>query len=595
MTDRTVLDLYRHDVDAPRSDHYSHWTPSGRRSLTTGEFLRRTCALADALAALGVHAGDRVMLLSDDRPEWHMVDLAALDLHAVDVPVYGTLTPAQIAYQAKDSGAKAAVVESADQMRKFLSVRDRCPSLEHLIQIEGAREPGVLDFNELAATERGGSGQRFWDRAAAVDERSLMTIIYTSGTTGEPKGVMLSHRNLVANVLHTARRVDANRDDLALEFLPLSHVLERMAGYCFMWAATSKAYCSVVHVGDLIGSIRPTIFTGVPRFYEKVQQKILDAVAAAPPVKRALFDWAVGVGREAALRRIAGREISGALAARHRVADRLVLAKVREGLGGRLRFSITGGAEMPLHVAEFFHSLGIWLVEGYGLTETSPVISANGIHPGSLRLGTTGRPLDNVEVKLAEDGELLVRGPSVMLGYWNKPEATAEVLDSEGWFSTGDIVEIDDDGFLLIVDRKKDIIVTASGKNVAPQPIESLLKRSTYVDVAVLIGDRRPYVTALISPNFDELERWAQANRVVAADRADLVEQPRTRELFREIVETVNSGLARYEQIKRFRLLPVTLSIDGGHLTPTLKVKRRVIEGEFAHLIDFMYQEGQTT
>jgi long-chain acyl-CoA synthetase len=593
MTDRTVLDLYRHDVDAPRGNHYSHWTPGGRRSLTTGEFLRRTCALADALGALGIGPGDRVMLLSDDRPEWHMVDLAVLDLHAVDVPVYGTLTPAQIAYQVKDSGAKVAVAENAEQMRKFLSVRDGCPSLEHLIQIEGPREPGILDFDELAAAERGGSEQRFWDRAAAIDERSLMTIIYTSGTTGEPKGVMLSHHNLVTNVLHTARRVNADRSDLALEFLPLCHVLERMVSYCYMWYSTSKAYCSVVHVGDLIGSIRPTVFTGVPRFYEKVQQKILDKVAAAPPVKRALFDWALGVGREAALRRIAGRELSGTLGARHGLAERLVLSKVREGLGGRLRFCITGGAEMPLHVAEFFHSLGIWMVEGYGLTETSPVISANGAQPGTLRLGTTGRPLDNVEVKLAEDGELLVRGPSVMLGYWNKPEATAEVLDSQGWFSTGDIAEIDDDGFLLIVDRKKDIIVTAGGKNVAPQPIESLLKRSPYVDVAVLIGDRRPYVTALISPNFDELERWAEANRVVAADRADLIEQPRTRQLFGEIVDTVNAGLARYEQIKRFRLLPLALSIDGGHLTPTLKVKRRAVEGTFAHLIDHMYQERE--
>jgi long-chain acyl-CoA synthetase len=293
------------------------------------------------------------------------------------------------------------------------------------------------------------------------------------------------------------------------------------------------------------------------------------------------------------LRRIAGRELGGTLAARHRLADQLVLSKVRQGLGGRLRFSITGGAEMPLHVAEFFHSLGIWLVEGYGLTETSPVVSANGARPGTLRLGTTGRPLDNVQVKLADDGELLVRGPSVMLGYWNKPEATAEVLDADGWFRTGDIAEIDDDGFLLIVDRKKDIIVTAGGKNVAPQPIESHLKRSPYVDVAVVIGDRRPFITALISPNFEELERWAEVNHVTAADRADLVDQPRTRELYREVVDATNAGLARYEQIKHFRVMPVSLSIEGGHLTPTLKVKRRVIEQQFAPLIDRMYEEPE--
>jgi long-chain acyl-CoA synthetase len=270
-----------------------------------------------------------------------------------------------------------------------------------------------------------------------------------------------------------------------------------------------------------------------------------------------------------------------------------VLSKIRGALGGRLRFCISGGAELPMHVAEFFHSLGIWVSEGYGLTETSPVVSANGVDPGSLRLGTTGRPLENLEVRLAADGELQVRGPSVMLGYWNKPRATAEVLDGEGWFSTGDIAEIDQDGFLLIVDRKKDLIVTAGGKNVAPQPIESELKRSPFVDVAVLIGDRRPYLTALISPSFEELERWASANGVGYADRHDLVDHPQVRAVVEQEVAALNGTLARYEQIKRFRLLPVTLSIDTGHLTPTLKVKRRVVEQDFASLIDQMYGEAQ--
>jgi long-chain acyl-CoA synthetase len=592
MPDRTVLDLYRHDVDAPRSHHYVHWTLDGRRSFTTGEFLRRTCALADALGELGVDRGDRVMLLSDDRPEWHVVDLAVLDRGAVDVPVYSTLTPAQLAYQVRDSGSKVAVAEDAEQMRKLLEIRADCPDLEHLIQIEGDREPGVLDLADLTAAERGGSEERFWDRAAEIDEHGLMTIIYTSGTTGEPKGVMLSHHNLVQNVNQTVRRAAVDRSDLALEFLPLCHVLERMASYCYMRCATSKAYCSVQHVGDLIGAIRPTIFTGVPRIYEKVQQKILESVATASAPKRAMFHWAVGVGREVALNRIAGREIRGLLATRHRAADRLVLSKVRSALGGRLRFCLCGGAELPMHVAEFFHSLGIWVAEGYGLTETSPVISVNGIEPGTLRIGTTGRPLENVDVRLADDGELQVRGPSVMLGYWNKSEATGEVLAEDGWFATGDIAEIDDDGFLLIVDRKKDLIVTAGGKNVAPQPIESALKRSPYIDVAVLIGDRRPYITALISPNFDELERWATLREIRYTDRHDLIALPQVRELFAEFVESTNVGHARFEQVKRFRLLPITLSIEDGHLTPTLKVKRRVIEDQFAALIQEMYHDG---
>lgn len=595
MPDRTVLDLYRHDVDAPRSAHYAHWTPGRCRRLTTGEFFRRTCSVADALGELGVRQGDRVMLLSEDRPEWHMVDLAVLDTGAVDVPVYSTLTPDQIAYQARDSGARVAVAEDAGQMAKFLEIRDQCPDLEHLIQVEGSRESGVLSLDELATAERGGSEERFWDRSAELDEQSLMTIIYTSGTTGEPKGVMLSHDNLVQNVLQTIERASVNRSDLALEFLPLSHVLERMASYCYMRCATSKAYCSVHHVGELIGAIRPTIFTGVPRIYEKVRDKILETVAASSAPKRALFQWAMDVGREVALDRIAGRKIGGLLAARHRAADRIVLTKVREALGGRLRFCLSGGAELPMHVAEFFHALGIWVAEGYGLTETSPVISVNGVEPGTLRIGTTGRPLENVEVRLAEDGELQVRGPSVMLGYWNKPEPTAEVLDDDGWFSTGDIAEIDDDGFLLIVDRKKDLIVTAGGKNVAPQPIESQLKASRFIEVAVLVGDRRPYIVALISPNFDELERWAADQKIAYSDPRDLIARPQVRSLFAGIIDASSVGHARFEQVKKFRLLPITLSIEGGHLTPTLKIKRRVVEEQFQSLIEDMYSPGEAT
>jgi long-chain acyl-CoA synthetase len=590
MTDRTVLDLYRHDVDAPRGDHYAHWTPDGRRTLATGEFFLRTCAFAEALGELGVAAGDRVMLLSDDRPEWHMVDLAALDIGAVDVPIYSTLAPEQIAYQLSDSGAKVAVAENRDHMAKFLEVRGRCPELEHLVQIEGRGEAGVLAFDDLVATPRGGAEERFWDRAGAVDENDLMTIIYTSGTTGEPKGVMLSHRNMVQNVLGIVRRFTADRSDLALETLPLCHSAERMVGYCYMLRATSKAYCSVYHVGELIAKIRPSVFFAVPRIYEKIHQTVLEKAAAASPVKRSLFKWAIGVGREVALHRINGRPVAGMLARRHALADRLVLSTVREALGGRIRACFTGAAEIPMHVAEFFHAIGIPMLEAYGLTETSPAVTFNGIGPGELRLGTVGRPLDDVEVKLAPDGELLVRGPNVMLGYWNKPEETAEVMDEDGFFATGDIAEIDDDGFVLIVDRKKDLIVTAGGKNVAPQPIESRLKQSPWVDNAVLIGDRRPFIVALISPNLGELERWAGKEGLVVAGIEDLVEHPGVLAKLEEEVTAVNASLARFEQIKRFAVLPVELSVEGGQLTPTLKVKRPVVEEQFKAVIDDLYR-----
>jgi len=591
MADRTVLDLYRHDFDAPRAEHYAHWTPAGRSTLSTEEFFRTTSSLAEALSDLGVSPGDRVMLVSDDRPEWHIVDLAVLDLGAVDVPVYGTLTPAQIAYQVNDSGSRVAVIENEEQTAKFLAIRDRCPTLEHLVQIEGPREDGVFALDDLTVDPGDGAEQRFWDRAAALDERSLATIVYTSGTTGDPKGVMLSHHNFVQNALSTFRRIQGNRTDLVLEFLPLCHVAERTAGYCYMLSSTSKAYCSVQHVGELIAAIRPTVFFAVPRVYEKVYQKILERVEASSPVKRSLFHWALGVGRQAAEERIAGRSIGGSLALRHALADRLVLSKIRAGVGGRVRFCITGAAETPRHVFEFFHAIGIWMVEAYGLTETAPVVSVGGIEPGMLRFGRVGKPIDNVEVKLAPDGELVVKGPSIMMGYWNKPEQTAEVFDDEGFFHTGDIAEIDDDGFIRIIDRKKDLIVTSGGKNVAPQPIESRLKQSPLVDAAVLVGDRRNFISALFSPNVEELQRWAAENGVTHDRLEDLVGCPETHAAFQKVVDDVNAELARYEQVRKFAVLPVTLSVETGHLTPTLKVKRRVVEKDFADVIERIYAE----
>ena len=475
-------------------------------------------------------------------------------------------------------------------MDKFLTVRKKCRALEHLVQIEGPVEPEVLAFDDLLETGDFADAEAdFWDRASRVKPDDLMTIIYTSGTTGEPKGVMLTHDNLVQNVLAAGNRIPVVREDLALEFLPLCHVLERMLGYAYMFKETSKAYCSVHHVGELMAEIKPTLFAGVPRLYEKVMQKITDTVAGSPAVKRGLFKWAHQIGTQEARLRLAGKEVSGLLAARHAVADKLVLSKVREGLGGRLRFCASGGAALPLFVNEFFHALGVYIIEGYGLTETSPIVTANGSKPGEIRLGTIGKVLDNVEIRLAKDGELLVKGPSVMKGYWNKPEQTAEVFTEDGFFCTGDIAEIDDDGFVLIVDRKKDLIVTAGGKNVAPQPIESELKKSPYIETAVLIGDHRPYIIALISPSFDDLERWARKKKIEWADHDELTTHPAVAELMENTVSKVNASLARYEQIKKTRVLPIALSIEDGQLTPTLKVKRRVVEQQFAKLIDAVY------
>ena len=589
MTDRTVLDIYRHEVEAPRAEHYAHWTPAGRRVLSTEDFFAKTCALADALAKLGVVANDRVLLLSDNRPEWHMVDLAVLDLGAVDVPVYQTLTPAQLAYQVNDSGSGVAVAENPVQMAKLLEIRAECPSLRHLIQIEGDRADRVLDFEELVDGEDGGAEGRFWDRAAAVDDQKLATIIYTSGTTGEPKGVMLSHQNLVQNATFTNRRLSGDPTDLALEFLPLCHTAERLAGYCYMQHSMSKAYCTVEHVGGLFARIAPTIFFAAPRVYEKVYQKVIEKVESSSPVKGRLFRWALGVGGEANDFRIAGDAPGLALALKHGFADRLVLSKIRASLGGRVRLCITGAAELPQHVSDFFHALGVPMVDAYGLTETAPVAVLGSIEPGQIRRGWVGRALENLEVKLAEDGEVLVKGPSVMMGYWNKPEQTAEAFDPEGFLRTGDIGEMDDDGFLRIIDRKKDIIVTSGGKNVAPQPIESRLKQSQLVDVAVVIGERRNFISTLISADFPELKRWALENDVPFDAINDLLQQPEVSALFQDVVDAVNADLARYEQIREFRLLPESLTVEGGFLTPTLKVKRPVVNDRFVELIEGIY------
>jgi len=587
MTEKTVLDLYRREVETTRDQHYFHYTLEGHATLSTEEFFARTSSLAVGLEKLGVGRGDRVMLLTDNRPEWHMVDLATIDLGAADVPIYGTLTPAQVAYQVQDSGSKVAVAENADQMAKFLEIQDQCPGLSHLIQIEGPRAAGVLTLEEVIDSGRSGDAEDlFWQRADRVSAEDLLTLIYTSGTTGKPKGVTLTHENLVRNVLPSAERATVGPEDFCLEFLPLCHVFERMLGYLYMYRGVTKAYCSVYHVGDLVATIRPTVFASVPRIYEKVYDKVMDKVNNAPAVRRALFDWAVGTGRKAYPKVLAG-DAPGGLG--YTVADKLVLSKVREALGGRLRFCISGGAPLPLFINEFFHSIGIRILEGYGLTETSPVIAVNGLAGGMTKLGTVGKPISNVEVKIAEDGELCVKGPSVMKGYWELPEKTAEVFDADGFFLSGDIAEIDGDGFIRITDRKKDLIVTGGGKNIAPQPIEAELKRSPLVDNAVIIGDRRPYLVVLLSPNTEELEKWAKNEGIEFSTTEEMTRHPKLAEAFADVVETTNSTLASYEQIKKHVVLPLMLSIEDGTLTPTLKVKRRVVETQYSDLIEQLY------
>ena len=590
MTFRTILDLFRTDIATPRDDHAVHHRPGHARAVSTADLLGRTAALAQGLAELGVGRGDRVLVVSDNRPEWHMVDLALLALGATNVPLYTTLTPAQIVYQAADSGAVAGIAEGPELMGRLAEAGRECSGLRHLIQIEGQPPPGVRAFDELTAHPRQDAEAWYWEQAAAVEPDDLATIVYTSGTTGEPKGVMLNHRNIVTNVREILERVDIGAPgDLGLEFLPLCHMIERIAGYCYMARATSRGYCSVHHVAELIPIVRPTIFASVPRVLEKVHDGVMQKVAAAPARRRAIFHWALRSGLEMARHRLIASSPPIGLRARHAAADRLVLAKIRGALGGRLRGTFCGGAPMPLHVMEFFFAIGIPIQEAYGLTETSPVLTLSGYQPGACKLGAVGRALPSCELKVAEDGELLARGPSITSGYWNKPERTADAFDDDGFFHTGDVVRIDDDGFVFITDRKKDLIVTAGGKNIAPQPIEGLLKQSPYVDAAVLIGDRRPFVVALLSPSPEAMAAWAAEHGLGHLELGELVRRPEVIALFAAAVETVNLELARFEQVKQFRVLPAAMSMDGGELTPTLKVRRSLVTQQYADLIEEMY------
>jgi long-chain acyl-CoA synthetase len=591
MAGRTILDLYRNELAKPRPDHYAHQALTGVRKISTQDFFATTSALADGLAAFGVGKGDRVLLLSDNRPEWHQVDIAALSLGAVSVPVYPTLPPDGVAYHVQDSGSKVAFSENQMQTRKLLEHKNDCPDLQFIIQLEGGCPEGVLEFEDVVSSNRSNDAeQRFWDRAAGVADEDLASIVYTSGTTGRPKGVMLSHRNFVSNVEAVLPRVPLTDSDRALEFLPLCHVFERTCGYAYMERGLSRTYCAPGVVADHIKEIAPTVFASVPRLYEKIHSKIMTKVESAPPLRKKLFGWAVEVGRQASVHRLEGTAMPLLTKVKHKVADGLVLSKIRAAFGGRVRMALSGGAPLAADLNAFFHAIGVPIQEGYGLTETSPGIGVAGCQPGENRLGSVGKVLHNIEVKFAEDGELLVRGPSITKGYWNKPQETAEVFDAEGFFRTGDIAYLDDDGFLFITDRKKDLIIPAGGKNVAPQPIENALKSALFIDNAVLIGDKRPFIVALISPSEDEILAWAASNGLGGHELAELLDEAEIKKSFKQAVADVNSTLGHFEQVKKFRVLPRPLSLEQGYLTPTLKVKRNAVEADFKDLIDEMYQ-----
>jgi len=563
----------------------------GWENISCGELYARVRALAGALTNLGLRKGDRAAIISENRWEWAVSDFATLLTGIVNVPLFPTLHAPQIGELLLHSGARVAIVSTAAQLKKVLEVRGQT-ALEHIVVMDdvpakSSEDANVLSFTSLIEHREVGRDTAFDTQAASITGGDLASIIYTSGTTGEPKGVMLTHGNMASNVSYSLREFSFTGPQRTVSFLPLSHVTARHVDYDLYSLGFSVAYCPTMD--KLMGSfksVRPTFLITVPRVLEKIRHEV-ERRSRASKVKTAVVRWAMGIGKAHEAQTLGGQTPSSVT---WKLADKLFYSKVRDVFGGAVTHLLAGGAPLGPDTTHWFAQAGIRILEGYGLTETSPVIGVNTPVPGGYRVGSIGKPLLNLQVKTASDGELLVKGPSVFSGYWQSPELTREAFDAEGWFQTGDIVSQDADGFIFITDRKKELIKTSAGKFVAPQPIESRLKADSFVSQAALVGDRERYVAALISPNFEVLESWAREQKIAAETRRQLVEHPLVVARFRETVKQVNSTLADYELLKRFILVPDEWAIDSGEMTPSLKLKRRVLQERYREEIAGLFR-----
>jgi long-chain acyl-CoA synthetase len=586
----TINDLFRRIAAGanPRAvlwqDEFGGWQP-----ISSNQMYQRVRALAEAFLAWGAKKGDRIALIGENRWEWAVTDFASLAIGAANVPIYPTLTGEQVAALVRDAGCRIAVVSNRLQFDKLNAVRSQT-ELERIVIMDSAAPPeGAIALNELlaGADERGGERDPVFDAlVSSVEPKDLATLIYTSGTTGEPKGVTLTHGNIAANQNLAGANFSFSSTDSCISFLPLSHITARALDYMMYYNGAQVAYCSQFDkLPQAMKEIRPTVLVGVPRVYEKIRQAV-EAKSGASPVKKRILAWAVKLGAKYRDTVYDGKKPA---ALNWKLAEKLVYSKVMEAFGGRVRVFVSGGAPLGIDTARWFAAAGIALWEGYGLTETSPVIALN--NPVTHRMGSVGKVLPNVEVKLAEDGELLARGPSVFSGYWQKPAANAECFDAEGWFRTGDIGHLDADGFLYITDRKKELLKTSGGKLVAPQPIENKLKNNVLVAQAALVGDKHKFISALISPNFVPLEEWARRHGVEFNSREELVAHSNVIALYGEIVSQANIGLANFETLKRFRVVADEWTQESGELTPSMKLKRRVITARYAAVIDALYAD----
>jgi len=552
----------------------------------------RQCALG--LASLGIAHGDRVALIAENRPEWPIVDLGILSLGAINVPLYTTLTPAQIEYILADSGSRIIVVSTQELLDKVLGIFDNLPSLQTIIHLDDSETSmeNMIHLNEVYSKGQAMMAERptyYDDAIAKITPDDLCGIIYTSGTTGAPKGVMLSHGNICSNVEAGHKVLDVSEKDTFLSFLPLCHSFERMVGqFAAIYGGSTIAYAeSTDTIPQNLLEVKPTIVATVPRVLEKVYTRVIEKAETGSSIKRKIFWWALDIG-EQYVRANSNGKVAFALKWKYAIATKLVFQKLKDRLGGRMRFFASGGAPLPKAIGEFFHKAGILILEGYGLTETSPVITVN--REDNFQFGAVGLPIPDVEVKIAEDGEVLSRGPHIMKGYYRNADATAEAIDSDGWLYTGDIGYLDDDGFLHITDRKKNIIVTSGGKNVTPASIESRLLASPYIEQVMVVGDGWNYLTALIVPSFETLEKFAADNSLNISTREELLSNEAVYELVDVEIKELLTEFARFEQIKKFRLMAQEFTIDGGELTPTMKIKRKEIAKKYADEINALYE-----
>jgi long-chain acyl-CoA synthetase len=592
----TINQLFINTIQTyPREDLMLYKSEGQYVPISTEVFGNKVKHFSLGLKEIGLNPEDKLVILSETRPEWVMTDIANLCAGGITVPIYPTLTPEQIKYIVEDSDARIVVYSDSEQGEKIAEIKPGFSKVTHYVTFESKAPDGVLTFDQILEKGRMIFEETpdLFDRTASLAKpETLASILYTSGTTGVPKGVMLTHNNFVSNAKGVTAVVEVSDKDKVLSWLPLSHSLERTATYTYLLVGCSIAYAeNMLTVGQNMPEVRPTVVVGVPRLFEKVYAAVMDNVLSSSSLKRKLFFWATKVGREFGRRTLRGESIPKFLGFKRKIAHKLVFSKIIAKTGGRIRFFVSGAAPLSKDIAELFYAMGLIVLEGYGLTETSPVITLNSLE--KIKFGTVGLPIPDVEVKIAPDGEILARGPNIMRGYYKKEEETKESI-KDGWFYTGDIGHLDEDGFVVITDRKKDIIVTAGGKNVAPQPIENAVKTNAFVNDVLVVGDRRKFMSALVVPNFEKLVEYAKSNDILYKDKQDLIKNEDIVKFLEAEIDRATPHLASYEKIKKIVLLDRDFTISDGEITPTFKIKRNVVEKKYKDLIDALYVDDRS-